>query len=150
MRQDLELMNVVQHCRKMFALRCVELKISSCLRRTASACSSNVFLIEAGHLSNLVPETFDVPSSGGLIESISLFKGLFQRRVLSVIRSRISMILVCQQTLHMTHVINELMQRTTLKSWRRHGTLQTDRLRLMWIISCLGIRKVYNNVGEPF
>ena len=39
-----------------------------------------MFLIEASHLSNLVPETFDVPSSGGLIESIWLYNGLFQRR----------------------------------------------------------------------
>ena len=92
MRRDLELISVVQHCRNLFALRCVEL-ILLCWSSSLSAgfphvcvarlppASSFVFLIKGGSsLPNLVPETFDVPSSGGLIESILHCKSLCQRR----------------------------------------------------------------------
>ena len=56
-RRDLELMNVVQHCRNLLALRCVELillcwspslcKLSARLMCSASACISVAYLIEA-------------------------------------------------------------------------------------------------------
>ena len=92
LRRDLELMNVVQHCRNLVALRCVELILlcwsSSLLQalRTFDVLGFRLHLFclldRCGRddLSNLVPETFDVPSSGGLIESILPFKSLFQRR----------------------------------------------------------------------
>ena len=52
---------------------------SLCERKEAS-CLTSVESARSGRddLSNLVQETFDVPSSGGLIESVLLFESLFQ------------------------------------------------------------------------
>ena len=90
-------MNVVHHCRNLVALYCVKLillcwspsllqDLSSRLRLSASACLR--CLLDRGRkddLSNLVLKTFDVPSSGGLIESISLSLELHLGPLLSVV-----------------------------------------------------------------
>ena len=97
-RQDLELMNVVQHCCNLVALRCVELMLlcwssSLCKLSARLMCSASG---ERDDLSNLV---LDAPGYGcsvdnpdnSLIESILLFKGLFQRhRVVRPILDRIA------------------------------------------------------------
>ena len=76
-RQDLELMTVVHHCRNLVALL-----VSFTSARSPHVCgvrlppaSPFAFLNRGGKddLSDLVLKTLDVPSSGGLIESTSLF-----------------------------------------------------------------------------
>ena len=66
-RRDLELMNVVQHCRNLVALRCVKL-ISLCW--SPSLCGVRL------------PPTSPLPSynpENSLVKSILLFEGPFQR-----------------------------------------------------------------------
>ena len=83
-RRDLELTNVVQHCRNLVVLRCVELVLlcwSSSLLQALRAFDVLGFrlhlhgLLDRGgsSLPNLVPGTSDAPSCGGLSESTSLF-----------------------------------------------------------------------------
>ena len=84
-RQHLELMNVVHHCRNLVALRCVKLILlcwsPSHLQDLLTFAAFgfrlplHCLLDRSGKddLSNLVLKTLDVSSSGGLIESISLF-----------------------------------------------------------------------------
>ena len=96
--RDLELKNVVQHSHNLVALRHVELILlcwsSSLLRalRTFDVLGFRLHLhclFDRGgsYLPNLAPETLDVPSSGGLIESTLLFKGIFQRRASDLVQA---------------------------------------------------------------
>ena len=100
-RRDLELMDAVQHCRTLVALRCVELIFLCWLSSLLQALLTFAVLgfrlhlhclLDPGgkdDLSDLVLMAFDAPGSGcsvdssdnSLVVSISLIEGLFQHRV---------------------------------------------------------------------
>ena len=95
--RGLELMTAVQHCPNLVGFA---LLVSSTLQalRTFAVLGFRLHLHcllnrgERDDISNLMPETFDSPSSGrfvdnpdnSLIENISLFEGLFQRYALDL------------------------------------------------------------------